>query len=84
LIWQEKQQEQEINMKQFLVFIKKEWLHIWRDKRTLFILFGMPITQIILFGFALSNEVKNSKIAILYFPAQSEPLWCKPLVMILF
>jgi ABC-2 type transport system permease protein len=65
LIWQEKQQEQEINMKQFLVFIKKEWLHIWRDKRTLFILFGMPITQIILFGFALSNEVKNSKIAIL-------------------
>lgn len=52
-------------MKQFLVFIKKEWLHIWRDKRTLFILFGMPITQIILFGFALSNEVKNSKIAIL-------------------
>ncbi len=65
LIWQEKQLEQEINMKQFLVFIKKEWLHIWRDKRTLFILFGMPITQIILFGFALSNEVKNSKIAIL-------------------
>ncbi len=57
--------EKEINMKQFLVFIKKEWLHIWRDKRTLFILFGMPITQIILFGFALSNEVKNSKIAIL-------------------
>jgi ABC-2 type transport system permease protein len=52
-------------MKQFLIFIKKEWLHIWRDKRTLFILFGMPITQIILFGFALSNEVKNSKIAIL-------------------
>ncbi len=65
LIWQEEQQEQEIKMKQFLVFIKKEWLHIWRDKRTLFILFGMPITQIILFGFALSNEVKNSKIAIL-------------------
>lgn len=52
-------------MKQFLVFVKKECLHIWRDKRTLFILFGMPIVQIIIFGFALSNEVKNSTIAIL-------------------
>lgn len=51
-------------MKQFLIFVKKEFLHIWRDKRTLFILFGMPITQIMLFGFALSNEVKNAKIGI--------------------
>jgi ABC-2 type transport system permease protein len=51
----------------FLVFIKKEFYHIWRDKRTLFILLGIPITQIIIFGFALTNEVKNSKIAILDF-----------------
>lgn len=36
-----------------------------RDRRTLFILFGMPITQILIFGFALTNEVKNSAIAIL-------------------
>ncbi len=52
-------------MKQFWVFVKKEWLHIFRDRKTLFILFGMPIAQILIFGFALSNEVKNSKIAIL-------------------
>ena len=52
-------------MKQFLIFVKKEWLHILRDRRTLFILFGMPVAQILIFGFALSNEVKNSKIAIL-------------------
>ncbi|MBK5271722.1 MAG: ABC transporter permease, partial [Bacteroidia bacterium] len=52
-------------MKQFLAFIKKEFYHIFRDKRTLFILLGMPIVQIIIFGFALTNEVKNSKIAIL-------------------
>lgn len=51
-------------MKQFLIFVKKEWLHIWRDRRTLFILIGMPILQIVLYGFALTNEVKNSKIAI--------------------
>jgi len=52
-------------LQQFLAFVKKEMLHILRDKRTLFILFGMPIAQITLFGFALSNEVKNSGVAIL-------------------
>lgn len=52
-------------MKQFLSFVKKEFYHIWRDKRTMFILLGMPIVQIVIFGFALTNEVKNSKIAIL-------------------
>lgn len=38
---------------------------MWRDKRTMFILFGMPIMQILIFGFALTNEVKNTRIAIL-------------------
>jgi ABC-2 type transport system permease protein len=52
-------------MKQFLAFVKKEFFHIWRDKRTMFILLGMPVIQIIIFGFALSNEVKNSEIAVL-------------------
>jgi ABC-2 type transport system permease protein len=53
------------NMKQFTAFIRKEFYHIFRDKRTLFILLGMPIMQIIIFGFALTNEVKNSRIAVL-------------------
>jgi ABC-2 type transport system permease protein len=52
-------------MKQFLSFVKKEFFHIFRDKRTMFILLGMPVVQIIIFGFALTNEVKNSKIAVL-------------------
>ena len=52
-------------MKQFIAFIKKEFHHILRDRKTLFILLGMPIMQIIIFGFALTNEVKNSKIAVL-------------------
>ncbi|MFY7839146.1 MAG: ABC transporter permease [Lacibacter sp.] len=51
--------------RQFFSFVKKELLHIWRDKRTLFILLGMPVVQIVIFGFALTNEVKNSKIAVL-------------------
>jgi ABC-2 type transport system permease protein len=51
-------------MKQLLVFVKKEFYHVFRDRRTLLILFGLPIVQIILFGYALSSEVKNLKIAI--------------------
>ncbi len=52
-------------MRQLITFVKKEFWHLLRDKRTLMVLFGMPIVQILLFGFALSTEVKNTKIAIL-------------------
>jgi ABC-2 type transport system permease protein len=52
-------------MKQLFAFIRKEFYHVFRDKRTLLILFGMPIVQIILFGFALSSEVKNIGITVL-------------------
>lgn len=51
-------------MKQLTTFIKKEFLHLLRDQRVLLILFGLPIAQILLFGFALSNEIKNTKIAV--------------------
>lgn len=51
-------------MQQFFSLVKKEFYHILRDRRTMFILLGMPIAQIILFGFALTNEVKNARIAV--------------------
>lgn len=51
-------------MKQLLVFIRKEFLHVFRDRKSLLMLFGLPITQIILFGFALSNEIRNSRIVV--------------------
>jgi ABC-2 type transport system permease protein len=51
-------------MKQLIVFIKKEFLQVFRDRKTLLMLFGLPIAQIVLFGFALSNEVKDSKIVV--------------------
>jgi ABC-2 type transport system permease protein len=51
-------------MKQFMIFIRKEFAHVFRDRKTLLMLFGLPIAQIILFGFALSNEVKNSRIVV--------------------
>ena len=52
-------------MKRFKGFIKKEFYHIFRDRRSLFILFGMPVVQILLFGFAITNEINNVDIAIL-------------------
>ena len=52
-------------MKRFIGFIKKEFYHILRDRRSLFILFGMPIVQVMLFGFAITNEINNVDIAVL-------------------
>ncbi len=52
-------------MTQFNAFVKKEFYHIIRDRRTLIILLGIPVVLIVLFGFALTNEVKNAKFAVL-------------------
>jgi len=51
-------------MRQFRSFVKKEFFHVLRDRRTLLILIGMPIAQILIFGFALTNEVKNARIVV--------------------
>ncbi len=52
-------------MKRFLGFVKKEFLHIFRDFRTMIILFGIPAIQILLFGFVVSTDLKNAQIAFL-------------------
>lgn len=52
-------------MKRFLGFVKKEFLHIFRDYRTLIILFGIPAAQILIFGYAVSTDIKNAGIAFL-------------------
>ncbi len=51
-------------MKRFFGFVRKEFIHIFRDKRTLLILFGMPIAQILIFGYVVTNEIKEARIAI--------------------
>jgi ABC-2 type transport system permease protein len=51
-------------MKRFFSFVRKEFYHVFRDRKTLLLLFGLPVVQILLFGFALTNEIKNSKIVI--------------------
>ena len=52
-------------MKQLLTFIKKEFHHILRDTRSMLVLIGLPIIQLLIFGFAITNEVRNTNIAIL-------------------
>jgi ABC-2 type transport system permease protein len=52
-------------MKRFWGFVRKEFFHIFRDKQTLLILFGMPIAQMLIFGFVISNEIRDVGIAIL-------------------
>lgn len=51
-------------MKQFLAFVKKEFYHIFRDGRTMLILLGLPVVQILLFGFAINMEVQNIRTVI--------------------
>ena len=51
-------------MKQFISFVIKEGKHILRDKRTMLILFGMPIVLMLLFGFAITNDVKNVRTVV--------------------
>ena len=52
-------------MKQFFSFVRKEFYHIFRDQWTMLILLGMPIVQILIFGFAITTEVKNVRVAVL-------------------
>ena len=51
-------------MRRFLGFVKKEFQHIFRDVRTLVILFGLPVVMIILFGYVVTNELKDVRIGI--------------------
>ena len=52
-------------MKQFTAFIKKEFLHIFRDVRTMMMLLAMPVVQLIIFGFAITTEINNTPFAVL-------------------
>ncbi len=55
-----------------IAFIQKEAKHVLRDTRSLLILLGLPIVMMTLFGFALSNEVKNSRFVVVNPAADSE------------
>lgn len=52
-------------MKRFIGFVKKEFLHIFRDYRTLIILFGIPAAEILIFGYVISMDIKDAGVAVL-------------------
>ncbi|MBC8342810.1 MAG: ABC transporter permease [Bacteroidetes bacterium] len=58
-------------MNRFRGFVIKEFFHIWRDPRTLLILVGIPVAQIMIFGFVISNDIKDLHIAV-YDQSQDE------------
>lgn len=51
-------------MKIFWAFVRKEIYHILRDRRTLAILFGMPIALVLIFGYTVTNEFKDASVAV--------------------
>lgn len=51
-------------MKTFVTFIIKETKHILRDTRTVMILFGMPVVMMVLFGFAISTDIRDVRTVI--------------------
>ncbi|MDR1402358.1 MAG: ABC transporter permease [Tannerellaceae bacterium] len=52
-------------MNPFVSFTRKEFYHIFRDVRTMAILLIIPVILIILFGYAISTEIKSSPLAVL-------------------
>ncbi|HIZ85684.1 MAG TPA: ABC transporter permease [Candidatus Coprenecus stercoravium] len=57
------------DFKRFMSFVGKEFNHILRDTRALMVLIVMPVVMIVLFGFALSTEIKDVKVAV-YDPSR--------------
>ncbi len=54
-------------MKRFTGFVRKEFIHIFRDYLTMIILFVIPALMTLLFGFVISTELKDVKVAFLSF-----------------
>lgn len=51
-------------MNTFRGFVVKEFRHIVRDRRTMVILIGMPLVQLALFGAALRNEIRETRVGV--------------------
>lgn len=50
---------------QFLAFTRKEFFHILRDRKTLLVLVVLPISQLLIFGFALNSSLTEMPTAVL-------------------
>ncbi|MBP5710047.1 MAG: ABC transporter permease [Bacteroidales bacterium] len=52
-------------MKELLMILRKEFIHLIRDKITLFLVLALPVMLVLLFGFTISTEIRNARIAVL-------------------
>jgi ABC-2 type transport system permease protein len=53
------------NFSRFAAIIRKEFIQMRRDRLTFAMMFGIPIIQLILFGFAINTDPKNLPVAVL-------------------
>lgn len=49
----------------FLGFVAKEWRHILREKRTLVMIFAIPLALVMLFGYVISTDIDYTPVAVL-------------------
>ncbi|MDL2308476.1 ABC transporter permease [Bacteroidales bacterium OttesenSCG-928-B11] len=63
--WQGKRRRQNRKFAAFSSFVHKEFLHIFRDMWTTLILLLLPVLMTVLFGFGITTEIKNGKVAVL-------------------
>lgn len=49
----------------FLSFVAKEWRHILRERRTLVMLFAIPLALVMLFGYVISMDIDHTPVAVL-------------------
>ena len=49
----------------FVTFMNKEWRHILRERRTLVMIFAIPLALVLLFGYVISTDIDHTPIAVL-------------------
>jgi len=52
------------SFRRMLTIVRKEWLHIIRDPRTLGLVIIMPVMMLFLLGYAVTNDVKDIPLAV--------------------
>ncbi|MBO7646530.1 MAG: ABC transporter permease [Bacteroidales bacterium] len=52
-------------MKELRMILRKEFIHIIRDRITLMLVLAMPVALVLLFGFTISTDIHNARIAVL-------------------
>ena len=52
------------SLSRLAAIIKKEAVQLSRDRLTFGMVFGLPIIQILLFGYAINTDIRNLKTAV--------------------